>query len=149
MCGTRNRRQRIFQKCLDHIPYLENVHQKVNFFWLWWNWDKASFLQIFHNIWDTSGSHCSQVFYSLVRGDLKNISLHTSYITSNCPENIWLETERHKEKIAQRHLLKLKKDLNCKLLLDLIIATQLNSLSIFLSRYYTRRTCDLHLWFLA
>lgn len=87
--------------------------------------------QIFHNIWDTPGNHCRQVFYSWVRGDLKNISLNTSYITSNCPEHIWLETEPNKEKIAQKHLLELKKDLNCKLLLGLIIATQLNSLLIY------------------
>ena len=49
--GTRNHYQIIFRKVLK--PYgmhIENVDQKMNFLWLWWNWDLNSFLQIFLNI---------------------------------------------------------------------------------------------------
>ena len=50
--GTRNRHQNIFGKVQTMHIYqcIENVNWKMNFLWVWWNWDETPFLQIFLNI---------------------------------------------------------------------------------------------------
>ena len=67
--GTRNRQQRIFRKVWT--TFIQNVDQKINFWWLWWNLGKVSFLQIFLNIFKLRGCLCVQVFYSWVKKWLK------------------------------------------------------------------------------
>ena len=81
--------------------YVQNVNQKMDIWWLCWNWDYVSLLKIFLNILECIWWPLQLCFLfmgkrwlKIIIYDIKIIYLCTRYGNniSNHPKNIWLET---------------------------------------------------------
>ena len=106
----------------------ENVDQRINFFWLWWNWGLISFLQIFLNILEYiwCSLHLSFLFIGMMGYKEVTWSLLCRRIKKPCNHNPNIKPEIfkfNKKKIVKRHSLKPKTNWNFKVLFRININT--------------------------
>ena len=106
----------------QNTTYMQNLDQKINFWWLWWNWEYTSVTDPFLTFWNISGSLCAETFYWIDKTLLKK--LWVNYLHIRFGSNI----------SNLRHLLKPKKNWNCKLLLDQVIGIIETNVSCFSRR---------------